>query len=123
MPYLEGLGPGAGFSAGMLTDGRHRLWAGWEADRPVCAAATFIEAGINDVTLVATVPEARRRGYGAALTWGGALGGSTPPPPLFAAPQGGPGYRAQGLPPGFRVPLGVRGRPREQKPGPPFPRP
>src|SRR5258707_14333805 len=62
MRELDGLGPGAGFSTGMLTDDRHRLWVGWEADRPVCAAATFIEAGINDDTLGPTGPEARRRG-------------------------------------------------------------
>ena len=65
-PELEAQGPGAVFGTGILTDDRFRLWVGWEEDRPVSAAATFVAAGINDVTLVGTVPEARRRGYGAA---------------------------------------------------------
>ncbi|MGH2562739.1 MAG: sigma factor-like helix-turn-helix DNA-binding protein, partial [Thermomicrobiales bacterium] len=69
MHEIEEQGPGAAFTAEMLADDRQRFWVGWEEDRPVSAAATFVAAGINDVTLVATVPEARRRGYGAALTW------------------------------------------------------
>ena len=111
MLYLEGLGPGAGFSAGMLTDGRHRLWVGWEADRPVCAAATFIEAGINDVTLVATVPEARRRGYGAALTWRATLADPTLPSLLIATAEGRPVYERMGYTSLFRFTLWSRDRP------------
>src|SRR5690242_20738510 len=73
MPDVECQGPGAAFHADILTDVRQKMWVGWEAERPVSAAATFVEAGINNVTLVATVPEARGHGYGEALTWRAAL--------------------------------------------------
>ena len=49
---LEGQGPGAAFSPDILTDDRTRMWLGWEEDRPVNIAATYVEAGINNVTLV-----------------------------------------------------------------------
>src|SRR5260370_20455065 len=89
----------------MLTDDRHRLWVGWEADQPVCAAATFIEAGINDVTLVATVPEARRPGYGAALTWLATPADPTLPSLLIATGHGRPVYQRLGYTPLFRLTL------------------
>jgi len=110
MRELDGLGPGAGFSTGMLTDDRHRLWVGCEADRPVCAAATFIEAGINDVTLVATVPEARRRGYGAALTWLATLADPTLPSLLIATAEGRPVYERMDYTALFRFTLWSRDR-------------
>lgn len=47
---LEAQLPGAVFGPGVLADARERLWVGWEGDRPVCAAAAFVAAGINDVT-------------------------------------------------------------------------
>jgi hypothetical protein len=65
---LAGQGPGAAFKVEMLADERQRLWVGWEGERPVSAASAFVTAGVNNVTFVATVPEARGRGYGAALT-------------------------------------------------------
>jgi GNAT superfamily N-acetyltransferase len=108
---LDGFGPGAGFSTGMLTDSRHRLWIGWEEDRPVCAAAAFIEAGVNDVTLVATVPEARRRGYGAALTWLATLADPTLPSLLIATAEGRPVYERMGYTALFRFTLWSRDRP------------
>jgi hypothetical protein len=96
MPELEAQGPGAAFTAEMLTDDRQRFWVGWEGDRPVAAAATFVEAGINDVTLVATVPEARRRGYGAALTWCATLADPSLPALLLATEEGRPVYERMG---------------------------
>jgi hypothetical protein len=33
------------------------------------ATLAFVTTDINDATLVGAVPEARQRGYGAALTW------------------------------------------------------
>jgi hypothetical protein len=39
---LEVQVPGAAFDAGILSDDRFQLWLGWEEDRPVSAAATFI---------------------------------------------------------------------------------
>jgi GNAT superfamily N-acetyltransferase len=111
MPEVEAQGPGAAFSAGILTDDRQRLWVGWAGDQPVSAAAAFVDAGINDVTLVATVPEARRRGYGAALTWRATLADPGLPSLLLATDEGRPVYERMGYMSLFRFVLWSRDRP------------
>jgi hypothetical protein len=111
MHELEGQGPGAAFGAGTLADERQRLWVGWEGDRPVSAAATFVAAGINDVTLVATVPEARGRGYGAALTWRASLADAALPALLIATAAGRAVYERMGYLPLFRFAVWSRDRP------------
>ena len=108
---LEGRAPGTAFGAGILRDGRQRLWVGWEQDRPVSAAATFVAADINDVTLVATVPEARGRGYGAALTWRATLADPALPALLIATEEGRPVYEHIGYLSLFRFTLWSRDRP------------
>jgi hypothetical protein len=108
---LEALGPGMVFGAGILNDGRLRLWVGWEGDRPVSAAAAFVAAGINDVTIVGTVPEARRRGYGAALTWRATLADPTLPALLISTEEGRPVYEQMGYTSLFRFTLWSRDRP------------
>ena len=110
-PELEAQGPGAVFGAGILSDHRFRLWVGWEADRPVSAAAAFVAAGINDVTLVGTVPAARRRGYGAALTWCATLANPALPALLLATDEERPVYERMGYLPLFRFPVWSRDRP------------
>lgn len=111
MRDAEMQGPGAAFGRGILTDGRMRLWVGWEGDRPVSAAATFVAAGINDVTLVATVPEARGRGYGAALTWRATLADAALPALLIATQEGRTVYERIGYTALFRFTLWSRERP------------
>jgi hypothetical protein len=102
--------PGAVFGDGVLDDDRLRLWVGWEAERPVSAAATFVEAGINDVILVGTVPEARRRGYGAALTWYATLADPALPALLLATDEGRPVYERMGYLSLFRFTVWSRER-------------
>ena len=111
MHELDGQGPGAAFSAGMLADDRQRLWVGWEEDRPVSAAATFVAADINGVTLVATVPEARGRGNGAALTWQATLADAALPALLIATAEGRSVYERMGYISLFRFALWSRERP------------
>ena len=108
---LEAAGAGAVFGAEILADDRYRLWVGWEEDRPVSAASTFVAAGINDVTLVGTVPEARRRGYGAALTWRATLADPALPALLLATDEGRPVYERMGYLPLFRFAVWSRDRP------------
>jgi GNAT superfamily N-acetyltransferase len=103
--------PDVAFNADILTDDRERRWVGWEEERPVSAAATFVAAGINDVTLVATVPEARRRGYGAALTWRATLADPTLPSLLLSSDEGRPVYEHIGYTSLFRFTLWSRDRP------------
>lgn len=108
---LEGQAPGGAFSPDILSDERQRLWVGWEGDRPVSAAATFVAAGLNNVNLVATVPEARRHGYGAALTWQATLADPTVPSLLIATEDGRPVYERIGYLPLFRFAVWSRYRP------------
>ncbi len=110
-PELEALGPGAHFAPAILGDTRFRLWVGWEEDRPVSAAAAFVDAGITNVTLVGTVPAARRRGYGAALTWRATLTDSLLPAMLLATDDGRPVYERMGYLPLFHFAVWSRDRP------------
>lgn len=96
---------------GVLADDRFRLWVGWEGDRPVSAAAASAAAGISDVTPVATVPEARRRGYGAALTWRVTMADPTLPALLLATDEGLPSYERIGYAAVARFTLWSRDRP------------
>jgi predicted GNAT family acetyltransferase len=82
-----------------------------EEDRPVSAAATFVAKGISDVTVVGTVPEARRRGYGAALTWRATLAEPELPALLLATDEGRAVYERMGYLPLFRFPVWSRERP------------
>jgi predicted GNAT family acetyltransferase len=111
MPEVEAQGPGAAFSAEALKDDQQRMWVGWEGDRPVSAAATFVAAGIANVTLVATVPEARQRGYGAALTWQATLADPALPALLLATDAGRPLYEQMGYLALFRWTMWQRDRP------------
>ena len=107
----EMLRPGAVFGPDVLSDDRVRLWIGWEGKQAVSAAAAFVAAGINDVTLVGTVPEAQRRGYGAALTMQAALADPSLPSMLLSTDEGQPVYERLGYLSLFRFPVWSRERP------------
>lgn len=99
------------FDPRLLADGRMRFWVGWEGDRAVAASSVFVDHGINDVTLVATVPEARRRGYGEAVTWRAALADPALPAMLISSDDGRPVYERMGFLPLFRCTGWYRQRP------------
>jgi len=46
-----------------------RLFVGYEAGRPVATAAQATSDGVAGIFFVGSVPEARRKGFGGALTW------------------------------------------------------
>lgn len=109
-PDLEAQGPGALFDAAILDDDRFRLWVGWQGETPVCGASVFVAAGINDVTIVATVPEAQHRGYGSAVTWLATLADPAQPAMLLATDEGRAVYERMGYLPLFRFQVWSRDR-------------
>jgi hypothetical protein len=68
-PYreLQPYRPGALLDEPVLADQRLRLWVGYEGDRPVCVGSLFVDSGLAAFSLGVTLPEARRRGYWAAM--------------------------------------------------------
>lgn len=108
---MEEQGPGSLFGPALVGDERARMWVGWEGNRPVSAAGTFVGAGINDVFNVATVPEARRRGYAAAVTWRASLADPTLPALLLASDEGRFVYKQMGYMALFRFTVWMRDRP------------
>lgn len=68
LPWLQPYRPGALFDSRVL-GGPLRLFVGSVDDRPVSVSMACTDGQIVGVYAVATLPEARGRGYGAALTW------------------------------------------------------
>ena len=66
--------------------------------------------GITNVTIVATGPEARRRGYGEALTWRATLADPGLPALLISTEDGRPVYERMGYLPLFRLTVWKRDR-------------
>jgi hypothetical protein len=68
-PYreLQPYRPGVLLGERALDHERLRLWVGYEGDRPVCMGTLFVDAGVAAFSLGVTLPEARRRGYWAAV--------------------------------------------------------
>lgn len=88
--------------------GRLRCWVGRVAGRPVSVSAAWVADGLVDVVWVATLPAARGRGYGEALTWRAALTEPGLPAVLLAERRRPPRLPAHGVPPPAAVhPLAV----------------
>jgi hypothetical protein len=106
LPYQ----PGALFDERTLTDPRMRRFVGWAEDRPVAISAAFVESGVTNVALVATLPDARGKGYGEAVTWQAALTELGQPALLLSSDAGRPIYDRMGFLPLYRFTLWYRGR-------------
>jgi hypothetical protein len=108
---LRGAPSGTLVSPSWLDDPRSRLWLGSVDEKPVCASSAWTEYGVNDVTLVATAPGARRRGYGEALTWRAALADPSLPAMLLSSDDGRMVYERMGFLPLLRLTLWYHPRP------------
>jgi len=106
--------PGAMMPEAWLSEDRARFWVGWEDERAVCASSAWVDEGINDVTMVATLPDSRRRGYGEAVTWRAALADPSLPAMLFSSDDGRPVYEHMGFLPLHRLTLWYRNRPGDE---------
>ncbi|HZP28878.1 MAG TPA: GNAT family N-acetyltransferase [Acidimicrobiia bacterium] len=91
-PYRWG---GFGHERGL--GGPTRFFVGFVAGRPVATAAGHVAAGLVDVDMVATMPDARGRGYGEALTWAATQPESGLPAVLIASDLGRPVYERMGF--------------------------
>ena len=79
-----------------------RCFIGRVEGRAVTAATSIVNHGLNHVEWVATQPDARGRGYGAAVTWQATLADPTLPAALIATDMGRPVYERMGYLPLFR---------------------
>jgi hypothetical protein len=92
---LEQLLPGAVFPSSLL-GGPYRFWAGYLDRDVVSVSAALVGETHTDVFYVATLPRARRRGYGEALTWCATLADPMLPAVLEASDDGRPVYERMG---------------------------
>lgn len=95
MADLEPLLPGAMFPSPLL-GGPFRFWGGYLGDEVVTVAAAVVGEREIDVSFIATLPEARGRGYGAAITWAATLADPALPALLEASDHGRPVYEKMG---------------------------
>ncbi len=73
-----------------------RLFVGRVEGRAVSVATSIAGCGVNHVEFVATLPDARGRGYGAAVTWEATLAEPAMPALLIATDMGRPVYERMG---------------------------
>ncbi|HYM49223.1 MAG TPA: GNAT family N-acetyltransferase [Candidatus Limnocylindrales bacterium] len=83
----------------ILNDPRMRLWIGRRAGRPVSVAMAYLGDAVTGVYGVATIPAARRHGYGEALAWAATLAAPNTPAVLEASSMGVSTYRRMGYEP------------------------
>lgn len=93
---LQPFRPGALFTPPVL-GGDYHLWVGYVAGRPVCCAIAHVSDAVVGIHFVATLPEARGRGYGAAITARAASTDPTRPAVLQASDEGRPVYERIGF--------------------------
>ncbi len=107
---MRGTESGSLFRSGMLRDDRFAAWLGYLDNEPVAAAGSLVEAGIVDVIMVATLPEARRKGMGLAVTQAAARPELGLPAVLFSSDEGRPVYERLGFVPILRGSFWYRDR-------------
>jgi GNAT superfamily N-acetyltransferase len=89
-------GEGSPVGAAALAGGDISLFVGALQGRAVATSGAFVGHGINDVEWIATRPEARGRGIGAALTWAATTVLPDAPAMLIASDDGQPVYERLG---------------------------
>jgi GNAT superfamily N-acetyltransferase len=80
-----------------LLGGDIHLFLGYAGNAPVATSGAAIHHGLLEVDWVATLPEARRRGYGAAMTWRAVRVAPDLPAVLIASDPGQPVYERMGF--------------------------
>lgn len=96
MPEVQPLQRGSVLAPGLL-DQSTRVWLGLLDDAPVAVAAGHVAHDAVLVEYVATLPVARGRGAGAAVTWAATLAAPGLPAVLIASDDGRPVYERMGF--------------------------
>ena len=73
-----------------------RMFVGLVDGKGMCGATSIVSHGVNHVEWVATMPEARGKGFGEAITWAATLADDTVPAMLIATDMGRPVYERMG---------------------------
>lgn len=95
MPDLEPLTAGDLFGPEILGPAT-RVWLARVDGVPAAVAAAHLHGGVTLVEYVATLPVARGRGAGSAVTWAATLADPSHPALLIASDDGRPVYEAMG---------------------------
>jgi len=95
MPELDPLAPGDLLDPGLMQTAT-RIWLAWLDGAPVAMAAAHSAAGVTLVEYVATLPAARGRGAGAAVTWAATLADPDRVAVLIASDNGRSVYSKMG---------------------------
>jgi GNAT superfamily N-acetyltransferase len=95
MPELQPLTPGDLLAPGILA-GNTRVWVGYVDGEPAAVSAAHLHAHAVLVEYVASLPSARGRGAGSAVTWAATLADPRLPAMLVASDDGRPVYEHMG---------------------------
>ncbi|MCC7107153.1 MAG: N-acetyltransferase [Chloroflexi bacterium] len=109
LPWLQPFRPGCLYDVRVL-GGSFRIWVGYADERPVSVAAAYVDNRSVGVYCVATMGDARGRGYGSALTWAATLTDPALPAVLQASDDGRPVYERMGYTTVTRMSLWERAR-------------
>ena len=88
--------PGVAFHPANLHVPDTAFYVGRVDGRAVSVAMSIVGCGVNHVEFVATLPDARGKGYGAAVTWAATLHAPDLPSLLIASDMGRPVYERMG---------------------------
>jgi hypothetical protein len=83
-----------------LAETLSELYIGWASGRPVATSVSYVSEGVAGIFGVSTVPKARGRGYGEAMTWAAMGDGLAKKCKFFslqASPMGFPVYHRMGF--------------------------
>jgi hypothetical protein len=110
VPWVQPAQPGCLWDERVLGQPLH-LFVGFVEDRPVSVSTAFVAEAVVGVYAVATLPDVRGRGYGAALTWRATTVEPRLPAMLQASDLGRPIYERLGFVTLQHLNLWERGRP------------
>lgn len=80
-----------------------RRWTGYAGGYPVAVAGAYVAHKVIEIEWVATLPHARGRGFGAAVTWAAVRSDPALPAVLLASDHGRPVYERLGFWPVLRL--------------------